>query len=350
VIIQAVMIGPILVTVFAAPEEASFLVVAWCLLPLLSLVWILRFRNLVGLARIGASNASLRNLLSLRDSGNVTPLVTRMISVVQAGLLRSDRPVEDRSPDRTIRTILGPRYAAPALLFGACGPLACAAFPWGFWLIWARDIKGHIYEDWLKLVLGSAFDWAFIAMVFTGGVMMLCMKRLAELFRAPGGEIAELALLPGLGDQQGLRAALIRQTLLRPLSWLGLGLWLGTGASIGAQLLLVGRFGGGLAAQLLLVLPMMAILCGGAVTALALLDGAFDRVPFWRLYGPLMIPNLLAFASFQVRAFTTNRLSATLGPPTWLWVIWVLVLLGLAVCLLALLARWNRRRYILCRS
>ena len=346
-------------------EGPPFLAVAWSLAPLLALGWVLRLRTLRGLARVGASNNLLRNLLFLPTSTGLRqgrtapfgmPLMSgarkALLSVVPS-LLRRDLPAgrypDHRSPDATIRLILGPRYDSPALLWAACLSLACAAFPWCFWLIEGRDSEGRVYDDWLARVQSGTFDWAFLAIMATGAAVMQRMNRLAELLRTAGGEFSELALLPAFGSERRLRSALVRQALMRPAAWLGLGLGLGIGGSVAGQLLMGDPIGGTPLMEFLLVLPILSVLLGGAVTGLGVLEGLFDRVGSWRIMALPGVITLLAWGSSQIDKFRPGRSSMTEVPPTWLWIAWALILVCLVAGLLGLTARWNRRRHILCR-
>ena len=329
---------PVFAVIWGGTETPAFSAVAWALTGPLMLVWGLRRRSLTSLASVGASNSSLRLLQALPVSSSsgmwwirAAPLGPRL------------------SPDRTIRVILGPRYDTRAMLWSFFLAFAWAAVPWGMWLIVTRNLHGHVYDDWLTLVRNSTFDMAFAAIGFMGGGVATRLSRLAELFRATGGELPELALLPGFGDERRMRAGLVWQALTRPALWVGLGLGLSIGGSVFSRLLLDDSIPAGPPAELLIALPVMSLLLSGIVTGLSVMTGLFDKAMPWRHAALPVALILLNMGSFQVKAFSSVGVAKTVGPPAWLWGIWVLVLVGLAAALLVMTVRWKQRRHVFCR-
>jgi hypothetical protein len=90
-------------------------------------------------------------------------------------------------------------------------------------------------------------------------------------------------------------------------------------------------------------------LLAGAVTAVAVPLGLFDRASAWLVSLPVLAITPLTLASSMIRSWSVSRIIDGTAPPAWLWGAWGLILIGLLAGLLVLLARWFRCRHFLCR-
>jgi hypothetical protein len=131
-----------------------------------------------------------------------------------------------QSPAAAMRVVLGPLYGRPAL--------------WIVLIVAALGAMLSPVADTLRSVRTSPLLMATQALapflaIFPGLWLVFRIRRLAALLGEPGGEIADLALLPGLGSQREQRSALLQQALVRPLIYYGLCL----GGLVGAHALFV---------------------------------------------------------------------------------------------------------------
>jgi hypothetical protein len=140
----------------------------------------------------------------------------------QAPRTVSSRPGsrEGQPPARIVRTCLGGMFVRPSrqLITGA--------------VLLALFIAAAIGLPWLG---ASGRRWAVTALTIAAGGL-IASGFLSQLPNLTRGQIAELALLPGLGAAAAQRRALCRAVLVPPLAWLGIVLLLGS-----ADLLLKGE-------------------------------------------------------------------------------------------------------------
>jgi len=348
-----------------ALDDPAFPSFGWSIAALLALAWALRMRALTRASNSGTANASLLSLLNGSNGswhGDAGRFKTRwklwtrkLLPSFSTGTLRQERRSSERSgnrhPENTISIILGPRYQVLFAVGWLALSMSCSAFPW--YLSWSDglDHTGRWRADWLAQVYGTTYDFVFVLFLCVAINMSLQLDRLAKLFGTPGGEISELALLPGFGDHRTLRSALTRQALTRPLLWLSLGLGLGLGSSVVGWLSLAGLTQIGLAQELFLVVLAMSILLSFATLTLGELLGVHDSPRAWWVSGLPFLVAGLAYASSMFVSSGSLRASPELpgGVPDWLWPLWAAIFIGLAVCLTRWGARWNRQRSVLCR-
>ena len=162
------------------------------------------------------------------------------------------------------------------------------------------------------------------------GVMFLLtrVRRLAELLYNPSGEIADLALLPGWGGRCLQRRALLREALVRPLSYYGLCL-VGMAGSCWALLRLCQAH---IEPILSLVVPPSALLVMFAMMSVGVLSGRLGRDSPWfgrsifLMFPFMFLPMFAALGSLAPQ----DRLPSLL---MWQSIAWVIVLGSMAICL-----------------
>ena len=170
------------------------------------------------------------------------------------------------------------------------------------------------------------------------------VRRLADLLQVPSGEIADLALLPGLGDQWLVRRALLREALVPPLSYYGLCL----GGLVGSCWVLWRLGQAQFDPILFLVVPPSALLLLFAMLTVGVLSGRLSRDSSWFNGSAFFVvpPTFLSmFAGVGPRP--AHQWTANL--PTWLSIIWLIVLGTMAACLVRWAIQLTRRPNLLCR-
>jgi hypothetical protein len=176
-----------------------------------------------------------------------------------------------------------------------------------------------------------------------GGFLLLTrVRRLADLLGNPSGEIADLALLPGLGDREAQKRALLEEALIRPLIYYGLCL---------SGLLGLGWVLPQLSQQpidpLFLAVPSAAvlILLLFAMLIVGVLSGKVDRGSRWLDWA--MIQPVCFFGIASISSLPRHDCIPALT--TWPSIAWGV----LFAAMVGLLTRWgiqlNRRQNLLCR-
>ena len=209
---------------------------------------------------------------------------------------------ERQPPVQIVRTCLGGTFArhSPQLMAGA--------------VLLALFVVAAIGLPWLGT---SGMRWVVItlALVAAGLVSAGFLVQLAKLTR---GQIAELALLPGLGTPAAQRRALCRAVLTPPLLWLGVVLLLGA-----ADLLLEGE---PLSRVGMLALCLFVMWLSYAVFALQKLAALPPKRQ--SLISELMLLYVVVYGSgVYYWLYTTN---SQLRPWFWLWITPVLFGVGIA--------------------
>ena len=175
------------------------------------------------------------------------------------------------------------------------------------------------------------------------GVIFLVnrVRRLADLLGNPSGEIADLALLPGLGGRWLQRRALLREALLRPLAYYGLCL----GGMVGSWWALLRLSQASIETILFLAVPPSAMLMLFAMMNVGVLSGRLGR-DSTRIY------DSVCFVIFPVFLFMDAGLGSLNWTPSlsgWLSIAWVTVLGAMTACLIRWGIQLSRRRNLLCR-
>lgn len=218
-------------------------------------------------------------------------------------------------PVAAARSALGPLYGSRAMLKGAAGVLLAGVAP----LAWIKP-------DLLSPVAGGALGLA--AMCASLWFLRLA-TRLAALLEQPGAEMAELALLPGVGSSQQQERTMLREALLRPLAWIALML----GGILAAY---AARIDPPSALLILVVVFSAAMVLLFATVTIGVLARQLRPTHPWvqavatLLFFPLLFPSAYSLAD-------RGRLSL------WEGLAWGLVLGALCVCLISW-ARLVRRR------
>jgi hypothetical protein len=215
-----------------------------------------------------------------------------------------------RSPAAAVRAALGPEFGAHSL--GVLLFLAPVLFPfaprWPAWLA-------------IPLCFGP----------MSGGLWVYRhVERLAALLGAQGGEIVDLALLPGLGDLRQRQRALIGEALIRPLLQGGLCL-AGIAAADWALLVFTGA---PLAPLLPLGLLAAGLLLLHATLTMGVLAGRLRPRSPWMAAVFVFVPSSL-LAMHDLRA------GAQLSQ--WQAISWGAGFAALAVCLIVWAVQLRRR-------
>lgn len=189
----------------------------------------------------------------------------------------------------------------------------------------------------------------FVSLPFLCGIMgvvflLTRVRRLADLLQDPSGEIADLALLPGLGDHGLLRRALLREALVPPLSYYGLCL-----GGLAGSCWVLWRLGQTQIDPILfLVVPPSALLLLFAMLTVGVLSGRLGRDSSW-FNGSIffVLPPTLLSMFARVGSQPPHQWMANL--PTWLSIVWLIVLGAMAACLVRWAIELSRRPNLLCQ-
>jgi hypothetical protein len=163
----------------------------------------------------------------------------------------------------------------------------------------------------------------------------------------PDGEIADLALLPGLGDERAQRRALLQEALVRPLAHFGLCL----AGAVSSGWALVRLASGSIEPILFLVAWAAAQLMVFAIVSVGILSGRLNPSSPWSKYWMVyfLIPTVPALLSTWEDFKFVSAPAGSLSSSTWPDLIWLLVLAAMAVCLGVWSVRLSHRRNLLCR-
>jgi hypothetical protein len=242
----------------------------------------------------------------------------------------------DRSSTGVWRVSLGPLYERRVSLILLC----FAPLP----IMLSLATHAYTIASTKSLTIPVLVSLPFLCGIF--GVMFFLnrVRRLADLLYSPSGEIADLALLPGLGGRWLLqRRALLREVLVRPLSYYGLCL----GGLVGSCWVLLRLGQAQIEPILFLVVPPSAMLLLFAMLTVGVLSGRLGRDSAWfngSMYF-LLPPMLLSmFASLGPRP--PHEWTASLS--TWLSIVWLIVLGAMAACLVRWGIQLSRRPNLLC--
>ena len=302
---------------------ATVLVTAW------------RLRALVNAFRAGPANKTLQYLVAgkwnMLAGWEASP-DGYSNSSLRAANRRSGKP----SPTSAFRSALRPVPASNEL---------------SVWLIFmAIPITlSFLSQETISVFLQYYFGTVASAFAF-GGVTVLVARarRSGELLWNQQGEVADLAILPGLGDTRCQRRALLHEALIRPLihyaawfcgltgSWWALA-WTGQAP-----------------VQSILLLPelMVSMLMLFATMSVGVLSSQLDRLSMWFKGAAYMstIPAFFSLISLQLWSF--GLLHAPASPSSlliWQSIANVSIVGGMAVCLITWGIQLSRRPNLLCR-
>jgi hypothetical protein len=192
----------------------------------------------------------------------------------------------------------------------------------------------------IPVLVGLPFLCGMLCVMF----LLKRVRRLADLLYSPSGEIADLALLPGLGDRWLLRHALLRQVLVRPLSYYGLCL----GGLVGSCWVLLRLGQTQIEPILFLVAPPAAMLQMFAMMTVGVLSGRLGRDSAWFNGSMYFSPFLMLLSMFAgLGSLPPHECTASLS--AWLSIVWVIVLGAMAACLVRWGIQLSRRPNLLCR-
>ena len=297
---------------FAACFDASPASFEWfgalaVALPLL-IAW--RLRVLIHALGGDAHDELFSRSLATDDSGNA-PASSRT------------RPHEGelaRSPAVAARICLGPLYEHKAHVV-----LLCFA-PFIILLLHATRSYTVALAKFLTMPVWVSLPF----LLGSGGAVFLRarIRRLAELLYDPSGEMADLALLPGLGCPRGLRRTLAREVLVRWL--LQYGLYLGGVVASCWTLLQLGQ--ADFEPLLLLVAPAFALVLLFATLSMGVLCGKVGRDSAWVDCAILFVfpPTLLGLFTGKGSLGVHDWASTA---SMWLGGVWMIVLCSLGACL-----------------
>jgi hypothetical protein len=191
----------------------------------------------------------------------------------------------------------------------------------------------------------ASFCWALIG----AGMILVRVRRLADFLQNQGGEISDVALLPGLGNTRVHRRALLLEVLIRPLIHYALGM----GMVIVGWSALMRVVRAPLQPILTLAFLACAMLLLHATMSVGVLSRRLDRTSPW-FNGWAYLLMICAWGASFARVLACVLGSrcvyeSTLELPAWLNLLWVPVLGGMAACLVAWALQLSRRQNLLCR-
>jgi hypothetical protein len=242
----------------------------------------------------------------------------------------------NRSPAAAFRAALGPLQASNEIttwLIAIATPIALSFLP----------------HETVSELLRSPFEFVSFILALAGvGLVVARVRRLGQLLWNQHAEIADLALLPGLGDARCQGRALLREALILPSIYYALwfcgvtGSWLALARTVQAPM------------QSMLLLPqlMCSILMLFVTMSVGVLSGHLRRSSAWfkgLAYVPVT-PAVFWIVSSQLWIF--GLVSAPASPAnllTWQSFATVLIVGGMAVCLIAWGLRLSRKPNLLCR-
>lgn len=294
----------------------SSLLVAW------------RVRLLVDAVRNNSNNIFLRSVFSGNSS-----MWESWTSNSAPGTLRWR--VGDRPLINAFRVALGPLLRLDEvfifLIFTAL-PIAISWQPRDFLIVFSRFFYGN-----------SVFILTLAGVTF----VVARARRMAELLWNQSGEIADLALLPGLGDTQRLRRGLLREALVRPLIYYSL--WFGGVTAIWLCLVPAS-----FRLRCFLVASILSLLVLFAVLSVGLLSRALSRSSLWLKGGAYLITVPALFSSISPQAVCALRPSCMHGSnwalPLAQCLIFAVSLGSMGASLISWSGRINRRGNLLCQT
>ena len=352
------------------PGNPAFPWFGWPFAMALALLLAWRGRKIFHLLRSDSTSPGLRHLMMRPGSefdlnslsGNWDWLLRRLEAAwrVLASPMGAHSSLERRSVQcanaqslpEAINVALGPLYQKRSMTPWLLGSAVLAAYPWYNW--WGRssalalcDPGAPSYANRvLDLRLATSVTLNFMAFALPLVAMYYIARRvgrLGDLFGKHGGEMADLALLPGLGDERVRRMALLREALLRPL--LRYGLWIGGWA--GSWLVLAWLVRAGLPQYLYLALSAGSMVLLYATIGMGVLGGALAAARRW--YDWLSYPVVILSCITGAWVFVHPFLSPVRNLPLWLNLTWAVVLLSAAACLVWWSVRFYRLRNPFCR-
>lgn len=317
---------------------ATVLVTAW------------RLRALVNALRAGPANKTLQYLVAGKwnmlagwvassdgySNSSLRTALTGGWSAACRAAEGSNRRSGKPSPASAFRSALSPVPASNEM---------------SVWLVFmALPITlSFLSQETISVFLQYYFGTVAFAFAFSGVTVLVARaRRSGELLWNQHGEIADLAILPGLGDTRLQRRALLHEALIRPLihyaAWFcGLtGSWW------------VLAWTGRVPVQSILLLPelMCSMLMLFAMMSVGVLSSQLDRLSVWfkGLAYLSAIPAVFSLISLQLWSF--GLLHAPASPSSlliWQSIANVSIVGGMAVCLIAWGIQLSRRPNLLCR-
>ena len=242
----------------------------------------------------------------------------------------------DRSSTEVLHVALGPLYERRVswiLLCLAPLPIMAALAAHAYTVAFAKFLE-------IPLLVISPSLWGLSGVIF----LMKRVRRLADLLGNPGGEISDLALLPGLGGRWLQRRALLREALVHPLAYYGLCL----GGMVGSCWVLLRLGQAPIEPILFLVVPLSAMLTLFAMMTVGVLSRRLGRDSAW-FDGSvcLLIPPM--FLSLFAGLGSVSLHGCTPSLSTWQSIVWVAVLGAMVVSLVRWGTQLSRRPNLLCR-
>ena len=295
-----------------------------------SIAW--RSRVLIRALRSGTHRDLFSRSLAATDGGS--PLTRRSVS--SRATVGSSAHTADRSSTGVWRVSLGPLYERRMswiLLCFAPIPIMLSLASRAYTVAFAKLITIPLLTS-LPLLVGIM------------GVMFLQtrVRRLADLLCNPSGEIADLALLPGVGGRGWQRRALLREVLVSPLSQYGLCL----GGLVGSCWVLSRLGQAQIEPILFLVVPSSALLLLFAMMTVGVLSGRLGRDSTWFNGSIFFLAPPMFFSLFTSKGIL-SRHDWTPSLSTWQSIVWVIVLGTMAACLVRWGLQLGRRPNLLCR-
>jgi hypothetical protein len=230
-----------------------------------------------------------------------------------------------KAPTNVYRAAFGPIFQPNEIFFGVLLSL------WPVMMsVPSRELL-TVFERYFAGVM------IFPLMGIASGAVTRRVERISNLLWIQSGELADIALLPGLGNVQAQRRALLQEALFRPLIYYGLwsagivSVWIGFPALMHASVPLT---------RLLLVLPLWVMMLY-ALLSVGVLSGVITR-------SSSMLKGLVTFFS---AVFPALLVLASLRPSmaTWTYFILWAALTIMTVYLWRWVVTLNQQPYLLSR-
>ncbi len=279
--------------------------------------------------RVHALSAALRSGAAgnfLRYIGSEKPnMLASWVGLRRMGVTATPQAGSaHRPPTLAYRVALGPLFQPSDVFVG----ILLAAMPMLLSLT-SRDMLKAFVRFFMS---GTAIPLIAVAV----GFVITRVERTGSVLWRQSGELADMALLPGLGDIPAQRRALLHEALLRPLIYYGLwcsgvvGTWMGFAALMHVAIP---------AMSLLWMLPLLVMMLYAMLSAGVLSGSVKNLSPALRNWAYcLALPSVLqALVPFYPGI-------ASLGA----FLQWA-ALATMAVCLWAWLDKLNRQPRLLCR-
>ena len=204
-------------------------------------------------------------------------------------------------------------------------------------------------QETISVFLQYYFGTVASAFAFSGVTVLVARaRRSGELLWNQQGEIADLAILPGLGDTRCQRRALLHEALIRPL--IHYTAWFCGVTGSWWVLVWTGRA----PVQSILLLPelMVSMLMLFATMSVGVLSSQLDRLSMW-FKGAAWVSTIPAFFSLiSLQLWSFGLLHAPASPSSlliWQSIANVSIVGGMAVCLITWGIQLSRRPNLLCR-